>query len=125
MCPHLRDLVLTILFSSCTNSCKLSKYRESCSIAPSSPSFAHVHVHVYAHAHAWCFARAPHKMCAIASDMSFVASYHRHSRESRMSSTVPSSGELDRWVEVAKKCEYLPENDLKVEALVFCRDPGS
>ena len=37
-----------------------------------------------------------------------------------MSSTVPSSGELDRWVEVAKKCEYLPENDLKVEPLVCC-----
>ena len=31
-----------------------------------------------------------------------------------MSSTVPSSAELDRWVEVAKKCEYLPENHLKV-----------
>lgn len=31
-----------------------------------------------------------------------------------MSSTVPTAGELDRWVEVAKKCEYLPENDLKV-----------
>ena len=31
-----------------------------------------------------------------------------------MSSTVPSSGELDRWVEVARKCEYLQENDLKV-----------
>lgn len=31
-----------------------------------------------------------------------------------MSSTVPSMGEIDRWVEVAAKCEYLPENDLKV-----------
>ena len=31
-----------------------------------------------------------------------------------MSSTVPSTAELDRWVEVAGKCEYLPENDLKV-----------
>ena len=31
-----------------------------------------------------------------------------------MSNSVPSSAELDRWVEVAKKCEYLPENDLKV-----------
>ena len=31
-----------------------------------------------------------------------------------MSSTVPPTGEIDRWVEVAAKCEYLPENDLKV-----------
>ena len=31
-----------------------------------------------------------------------------------MSSLVPSSAELDRWTEVAKECEYLPENDLKV-----------
>lgn len=33
-----------------------------------------------------------------------------------MSSTVPSSSELDRWIQVAKKCEYLPENDLKVSS---------
>ena len=37
------------------------------------------------------------------------------------SSLVPSSAEIDRWVEVAKKCEYLTENDLKVvsEALLL------
>ena len=34
-----------------------------------------------------------------------------------MSSTIPSSAELDRWVETARKCEYLPENDLKVSGI--------
>lgn len=23
-------------------------------------------------------------------------------------------GEVDRWIEIAKQCKYLPENDLKV-----------
>ena len=36
-----------------------------------------------------------------------------------MSSLVPSSAELDRWIEVAKECEYLPENDLKVGELLL------
>ena len=25
-----------------------------------------------------------------------------------------STGDIDQWVEIAKECKYLPENDLKV-----------
>lgn len=27
-----------------------------------------------------------------------------------------SYSDVDRWIETAKKCQYLPENDLKVSA---------
>ena len=27
--------------------------------------------------------------------------------------------EIDRWIEIAKDCNYLPENDLKVSYAVF------
>ena len=30
------------------------------------------------------------------------------------------SSDLDQWIEVAKECKYLPENDLKVQAISSC-----
>lgn len=28
--------------------------------------------------------------------------------------------ELDKWIEIAKECKYLPENDLKVLCDIVC-----
>ncbi len=29
-------------------------------------------------------------------------------------------GEIDQWIDIAKQCKYLPENDLKVLLLSRC-----
>ena len=29
---------------------------------------------------------------------------------------------VDQWVEIAKECQYLPENDLKVSVNIILRD---
>ena len=35
------------------------------------------------------------------------------------STTTSTGGDLDQWIEIAKNCKYLPENDLKVLVLSF------
>ncbi len=30
------------------------------------------------------------------------------------------SNDVEKWIEIAKECKYLPENDLKVAISTFC-----
>ena len=30
-------------------------------------------------------------------------------------------GDVDHWIDLAKECKYLPENDLKVKSFFICQ----
>ena len=40
-------------------------------------------------------------------------------RPTMASTTTSTGGDLDQWIEIAKNCKYLPENDLKVQPDFF------
>lgn len=46
----------------------------------------------------------------------FITRYHLESKE-QLNRVM---ADLDKWIEIAKECKYLPENDLKLLCEIVC-----